>query len=397
MRDEGGGPRSEMMSAKTGSRSGVIQSAATRRVVRRGRMNHHRVRVGLIAAVALLVQTALAGPIAAQDATPATSPGAGATIDQLAVVTPASRTNQGWDQQAADAVEAVAQEAGIDAVVAENAGYEDITPVLRDLAAGGAGLIICHASGYQTVCPEFAAESDVPVAVIENPDAVSPGLVADIETQAQEVAYLAGVLAGKTTETGTVGVVVSGEPPTWNYMTVGFAEGLKATNPDAKMLYSVIGEAAYDDAAGAKRVTEQQLAANADVIFGMGDGASFGMIQAIEEHNAQDGATKAWFIDVIGDKQAEHGDVLLSSVLFDYTGIYKQMLDDLAAGTFGKIYTMDVKNGGVRLLDLPEDIAQEAKDAVAEAESGIVDGSITVSAISDAEEMKAKIAELFPQ
>jgi basic membrane protein A len=360
-------------------------------------MNHHRVRVGLIAAVALLVQTALAGPIAAQDATPATSPGAGATIDQIAVVTPASRTNQGWDQQAADAVEAVAQEAGIDAVVAENAGYEDITPVLRDLAAGGAGLIICHASGYQTVCPEFAAESDVPVAVIENPDAVSPGLVADIETQAQEVAYLAGVLAGKTTQTGTVGVVVSGEPPTWNYMTVGFAEGLKAAKSDAKMLYSVIGEAAYDDAAGAKRVTEQQLAADADVIFGMGDGASFGMIQAIEEHNAQAGATKAWFIDVIGDKRAEHGDVLLSSVLFDYTGIYRQMIDDLKAGTFGKIYTMDVKNGGVRLLDLPGDVAQETKDAVADAEKAIVDGSIKVSAISDADEMKAKLAELFPQ
>ena len=95
----------------------------------------------------------------------------------------------------------------------------------------------------------------------------------------------------------------------------------------------MIGEAAYDDSAGAKRVTEQQLAADADVIFGMGDGASFGMIQAIEEHNAQEDATKAWFIDVIGDKKAEHGDVLLSSVLFDYSGIYKQMIDDLEAGT----------------------------------------------------------------
>jgi basic membrane protein A and related proteins len=360
-------------------------------------MNRHRVRLGLIAAVMLLAQTVLAGPIAAQDATPAASPGAGVTVEQIAVVTPASRTNQGWDQQAADAVEAVAKDAGIKAVVAENAGYEDITPVLRDLAAGGAGLIICHASGYQTVCPEFAAESSVPVAVIENPDAVSPGLVSDIETQAQEVAYLAGVLAGNTTKTGTVGVVVSGEPPTWNYMTVGFAEGLKAAKADAKMLYSVIGEAAYDDAAGAKRVTEQQLAADADVIFGMGDGASFGMVQAIEEHNAQAGATKAWFIDVIGDKRAEHGDVLLSSVLFDYTGIYKQMLDDLAAGTFGKIYTMDVKNGGVRLLDLPDEVSQEAKDAVAEAQKAIVDGSIKVSAISDVDQMKAKLAELFPQ
>ncbi len=355
-------------------------------------MNLHRLRVGLVAA-ALLLQAGIAAPIAAQDATPA----AGTDISQVAVVTPGSRTNQGWDQQAADAIDAVAAELGKEPVVAENAGYDDITPILRDLEAGGAGLIICHASGYQTVCPEFAAETGVPVAVIENPGAVAPGTVSDIETQAQEVAYLAGVLAGKATTSGTVGVVVSGEPPTWNYMTVGFAEGLKASNADAKMLYSVIGEAAYDDAAGAKRVTEQQIAAGADVIFGMGDGASFGMLQAVEEHNAAEGANKVWFIDVIGDKKAEHGDALLSSVLFDYTGIYRQMIDDLKAGEFGKIYTMDVKNGGVRLLEIPEDVAQEAKDAVAEAEKSIVDGSITVSAISDADEMKAKIAELFPQ
>src|SRR5215204_4754587 len=320
-------------------------------------MNHHRVRVGLIAAVALLAQTALAGPIAAQDATPAASPGAGAAVEQIAVVTPSSRTNQGWDQQAADAVEAVAAEAGIEAVVAENAGYEDITPILRDVAAGGAGLIICHASGYQTVCPEFAAQSGVRVAVIENPGAVDAALIADIETQAQEAAYLAGVLAGQETHSGIVGVVVSGEPPTWNFMTVGFAEGLKATRPDARLVYSVIGEAAYDDAANAKRVTDSTLAAGADIIFGMGDGASFGMIQSIREFNAgQSPERHARFIDVIGDKSATDArEILLSSVLFDYTGIYTQMLDNIASGSFGQVYTMTLANGGVRLLDLPLD------------------------------------------
>jgi simple sugar transport system substrate-binding protein len=356
-------------------------------------MNRQRLSVGLVVAVALLLQAVFTGPTVAQDATPS----AGVTVEQLVVVTPGSRTNQGWDQQGADAADVVAEELGIESVVAENAGYEDITPILRDLVAGGAGLISCHASGYQTICAEFAAESGVPVAVTELASAVVPGLVSSIDPKGHEAAYLAGILAGKATQTGTVGVVVSGEPPTWNYMTVGFAEGLKAANPDASMLYSVIGEAAYDDAAGAKRVTEQQIAANADVIFGMGDGASFGMLQAVEEHNAEEGASKVWFIDVIGDKKAEHGDALLSSVLFDYSGVYRQMIEDLAAGTFGKSYVMDVANQGVRLLELPEDVAQEAKDAVAEAEQGIIDGSITVSAIGDAEEMRAKIEELFPQ
>jgi simple sugar transport system substrate-binding protein len=229
--------------------------------------------------------------------------------------------------------------------------------------------------------------------VIENEKAVKPGLVSDIETQAEAGAYLAGVAAGKTTKTGTVAVVVSGEPPTWNYMTAGFAEGLKATNGSAKLIYSVIGDAAYDDSAGAKRVTEQVLAAGADVVFGMGDGASFGMIEAIRDFN-KTAASPAWFIDVIGDKSKDYSDVLLTSVLFDYTGIYKEMIADIDAGTFGRVYTMDVKNGGVKLLTLPDSVPQETKDAVQKAQDDIIAGTIKVDAIGDAQGMKDKLKEL---
>ncbi len=347
-----------------------------------------RFMLALTALLAMLLTGAM--PVTAQDATPP----AGPLIKKAAVITPGARTNLGWDQQAADSLTAVGTELGVEVLVQENGGYDDITPALKDLKADGAELIICHASGYQTTCPTFADTDGVPVAVIENPTAVKPGLVSDIETQAQEVAYLAGVAAGKLTKTGTVAVVVSGEPPTWNYMTVGFAEGLKATNGSAKLIYSVIGEAAYDDSAGAKRVTEQVLAAGADIVFGMGDGASFGMIEAIRDFNEANAAAPAMFIDVIGDKSKDYSDVLLTSVLFDYTGIYKEMINDLASGTFGKIYTMDVKNGGVRLLDLPETTDQTVKDAVAAAREAVIAGTIAVSAIGETDAMKAKLAEL---
>jgi len=332
--------------------------------------------------------------ISAQDASPEASPAAMTTsISEVAFITPASVTNLGWDQQGADGLTAAAATFGIEAIIQENGGYDDITPALKDLADEGAEVIICHASGYQTTCPDFAASDGVPVAVIENPSAIGE-LVADIETQAQEVAYLAGVLAGLSTTTGTVGVVVSGEPPTWNYMTVGFAEGLKASNPDASLIYSVIGEAAYDDAAGAKRVTEQQLAAGADIIFGMGDGASFGMIEAIREYNEANAETPAWFIDVIGDKSADYSDVLLTSVLFDYTGVYEQIIANVGTADFGQVYTMNVENGGVRLLDLPDSVAQETKDAVAAAQEEIIAGTVTVSAVGDAEGVQTSLSEL---
>ncbi|HYJ13360.1 MAG TPA: BMP family ABC transporter substrate-binding protein, partial [Thermomicrobiales bacterium] len=248
----------------------------------------------------------------------------GVEVDRVAIVTPASRTNQGWDQQGVNNLESVGAELGITVDVVENAGYDDITPILNDLVDDGADLIVCHASGYQTVCPEFAQSTGVPVVVIENPGAVMPGLIADIETQGQEAAFLAGVVAGLETTTGTVAVVVSGEPPSWNYMTVGFAEGLHSVNPDATLIYQVIGDAAYDDAPNAKRVTESVIAAGADIVFGMGDGASFGMIQAINEANADRELEDAvQFIDVIGDKSGtDAGTYLLTSVLFDYTHAY---------------------------------------------------------------------------
>ena len=328
-----------------------------------------------------------------------TSVAAEKEVDLVSIVTPASRTNQAWDQQGVDNLVATGEEMGFDVAVAENAGYEDITPILQDLADDGSDLIICHASGYQTVCPEFAAQSGVPVVVIENPSAVTEGLVSDIETQAQEAAYLAGVLAGLETKTGTVAIVVTGEPPTWNYMTVGFAEGLHSVRPEATLLYSIVGEAAYDDAPNAKRVTEAVLAGGADIVFGMGDGASFGMIQAIREYNAEQPAEQqARFIDVIGDKtESEAKDFLLTSVLFDYTGVYQQLVSDLKAEEFGSVVTMNLENNGVRLLEPPIPVDPEHMQILSDTREKIVDGEIEVSAIGDAEGTHERLEELFPE
>ncbi len=320
-------------------------------------------------------------------------------VSSVAIVTPASRTNQGWDQQGVDNLVAVGAETGVAVEVAENAGYDDITPILLDLASDGSQLIVCHASGYQTVCPDFAVMEEVPVVVIENPGAVLAGRVSDIETQAQEAAYLAGVMAGNETRTGTVAIVVTGQPPTWNYMAVGFAEGLKASRPDVHLIYTSVGEGTYDDAPGAKQVTDTVLAANADIVFGMGDGAAFGMVQSIREFNqSRPVEQRARFIDVIGDKsQGDARDLLLTSVLFDYTAAYTQFIADLKSGTFGSVYTMNVANNGVRLLAPPIPVRPETTAAVEAARIAIVDGSVLVSAIGDANGMQARLDVLFPR
>ena len=316
-----------------------------------------------------------------------------AEVSKLAILVPEEGTDFGWNQQGVDAAKAVAEKYGLEFLPAQGLGYGDVRPTLRELAGEGASLMIAHASGYNTAAPEIAAETNVPVAIVDRPDALKPGLIADYTLSGHEGAYLAGRLAAKTTTTGTVGIVVSGEPPSWNSQSAGFAEGVKAEKPETKIVYAVIGPAAYADAAGGRRVTESVISAGADVIFGQGNGSSFGMIQAVETTKAPNGG-KVWFIDVIGDKSSidEQG-VLLSSVLWDFSDAFTQAAADVEAGTFGtEGYFLDVANGGIGLLET--DLwTEEGRAAVEAAKAGIADGSIVLPDITDEEGYNALIAE----
>lgn len=314
-------------------------------------------------------------------------------VQKMAVIAPEEAKDFGWNQQGVESAKKVAAEIGAEIEVADGAGYEDITPLLRELAQGGSNLTIAFASGYGTSAVQQAQELKVPHVVIGQFEKGNvPGLAQDIETNAQNGAYLAGIVAAKTTKTGTVGIVMSADDENWVKMAGGFVQGARSVKADLKILMAQVGQAGYADAAGGKRVTESVIAGGADVIFGMGDGSSFGMIQAVETAIAPKGADKIWFIDVIGDKSSlDKKGVLLTSVVWDYSVAFTWALDQLAAGTFGtEIYSLDVDNGGMDLLKTPYLTAEVMAD-VDTAKKGIIDGSIQVTETTSKADVEAMI------
>jgi simple sugar transport system substrate-binding protein len=253
-------------------------------------------------------------------------------------------------------------------------------------------LIIAQASGYNTAAPEVAQETGVPVVTYDKPDNTSPGLVADISTSAYQGGYLAGVLAGNMTQTNTLGIVESADDTNWHKQAGGFVAGARSVNPDVRFRLAQVGQAGYADAAGGRRVTNSVIAGGADIVFGMGDGSTFGMIQAVETAEPPAGADQVWFIDVIGDKTSiDKEGVLLSSVLWDFAGTFEQALADIQSGTFGEQgYDLNVENGGMSLLQtdhIPEDVWAEVEAAKA----GIIDGSVEVPVTATKEELDALI------
>jgi simple sugar transport system substrate-binding protein len=314
-------------------------------------------------------------------------------VNAIAILVPEEGTDYGWNQQGVDAAVAAANATGVEVITAEGLGYGDIRPTLRELAEEGASLMIAHASGYNTAAPEIAQETGVPVAIVDSPDALVPGLVADYTLSGHEGAYLAGVMAATMTRTGTVGIVVSGEPPSWNAQSAGFAQGVRATDPDVKIVYAVIGPAAYADAAGGNRVTAAVIAAGADIVFGQGNGSSFGMLQAIETTPATDGG-KVLFIDVIGDKSSIDKGYLLTSVLWDMTPVYTAMIEDLENDTFGtKSYAIGLADDSVRLLQT-DNIPADVWEQVMAVRQELVDGTLVLEPVFDAEGVRALVTSV---
>jgi basic membrane protein A len=268
-------------------------------------------------------------------------------VTAVGFASPEKPTDYGWNQQGFIGAKKAAKTVGAKVLDATGSGYENVEPNLRRLAQQGASIIFAHASGYNSAAPAVAEEFKVPVVVWDaKASAVKKGLVSNVITKAQEGAYLAGVLAALQTKTNNLGIVVSASDENWFKQAGGYCQGARSVNPKVKFTYGRIGQASYADQAGGKRITSTVIAAGADVVFGMGDGSSFGMLNAVSTAKAPAGAKKVWFIDVIGDKRKiDKKGVLLSSELWDFAPIYTRAIKAVNAGTFGTTYTLDAKNG----------------------------------------------------
>lgn len=313
-----------------------------------------------------------------------------AKVDSIAIVTPEKETDHGWNQQGIWGAEAVSDELNIRFDENSNVGYDNSETILTQVAESGVGLLIAHASGFATAGKRVGEATGVPTLVVDVPSNV-PGKVATILTEAQQGAYLAGVAAAYETETNIIGIVASAENANWFAMSAGFAEGVYSVNPDITIEIAYIGPAEYADAAGGNRVATQVIATGADIIFGMGDGATVGYLQAIENANQP---YPVRYIATIGDvSPIDPKGVTITSVLWNFAGAYSDAVRDIEAGTFGtKTYTLTVENGGLSLQD-NQKLSAAALDAVDKAREGIIDGSVKITKAASKDEVQDVISK----
>ncbi|MGH2873350.1 MAG: BMP family lipoprotein [Solirubrobacteraceae bacterium] len=292
----------------------------------------------------------------------------------VAIATPAKTDDYGWNAQGVAGLKAAAKKYGVKVKIYANLGYNNTPALLRRIATASPkpGLVVAHASGFDTAAQQVARQTGVPEVTYDIPTMLSKGTLTNITTSAQQGGYLAGVLAAHKTKTNKVGVIISAADANWYEMTGGFAAGVRSVNPKIKVEFGQIGPASYDDSAGGKRVATSVIATGADVVFAMGDDASFGYLQAISTAKA---GHKVWYIGDIGNMAPiDNKHVLLSSVLWNFKNAYETFFSQLQKGTFGtKGYNLTLANGGISLLRtryIPSSVWKDITKATRGIESG---------------------------
>lgn len=151
-----------------------------------------------------------------------------------------------------------------------------------------------------------------------------------------EPGYLAGLIAGKVSESGIVGVVGGYPVPEVNRIVNAFSVGVKEANPDARVLISFINS--WFDPPAAKEAALAQLDAGADVLFA----ERFGVIEAAAERGA-------YAIGNMSDQNSLAPDTVITGPVWHMEPLVRYVIDQVAKGSYTaqdlKDFTMMAKGG----------------------------------------------------
>ncbi len=219
--------------------------------------------------------------------------------------------------------------------------------------------------------------------------------VVNVTYRQNDMGYLVGVFAAhmttdtsldKINEEPVVGFVGGIDSPVINDFLYGFITGAQSVNPDIKVDTRYTND--YVDTAIAKEYGISMINDNkCDIIWGVAGNAGNGAAEAALETG------KAWFIGVDSDQEltfsSDMAAITLTSGLKNVGNSLIWIFDEWDAGTtyWGKKVTLGLEEGGVGIVtdkNFDKYASPETKQAVADAEAGVRNGSIQVpSALTD--------------
>ena len=151
---------------------------------------------------------------------------------------------------------------------------------LRRLAEAGSNPVVMTGFAFGDVLAKVAPDfPDTKFAIIDM--VVDQPNVKSVVFNEHEGSYLVGMMAALASKSGTVGFIGGMDIPLIRKFGCGYAQGVKAVNPDATMVLNMTGTTptAWNDPVKGAELAKAQKAQGADVIYAAAGGTGIGVLQ----------------------------------------------------------------------------------------------------------------------
>ena len=209
--------------------------------------------------------------------------------------------------------------------------------------------------------------------------------VASLVFKEHEGSYLVGVIAAKTSATGTIGFLGGMDIGLIHRFETGYEEGARSVKPDIKVVQNYVGvtDSAWNNPGKGKEIALAQIGKGADVIFTAAGNSGLGAFDAVEQAGTVNGRATHFVIGVDSNQNmVKPGFVLTSMVKRVDTAVYN-IVKDVVDGQFqAGFHVFGLESDGVGYAMDEHNKALVPPDAIAAAESArtrIIAGQITVT------------------
>jgi len=243
----------------------------------------------------------------------------------------------------------------------------DAERVFRDLASQGNKLIFGTTFGYME--PMLKVAKDFPDVKFEHATGykTAPNMAA-YETKTFEGAYLAGVLAGKTTKSNKLGVVASFPIPEVIRNINAFTLGAQSVNP--AVTTRAVWVSSWFDPAKERDAAMTMIGQGVDVLIQNTDSPA--TLQAAEEKGVN---AFGWDSDMAAYGPKAH----LGSAIINWGPYYKQAVQSALDGTWKNGQTWwGVKEKSIDLVNVNASVPEEAKKAMEDKKAELAEGKAIV-------------------
>ncbi|MEN8742614.1 MAG: BMP family ABC transporter substrate-binding protein [Phaeobacter gallaeciensis] len=211
---------------------------------------------------------------------------------------------------------------------------------LRRFAEAGSNPIVMAGFAFADALGQVAADyPDTKFTIIDM--VVDAPNVRSVVFNEHEGSYLVGMMAAEASKSGTVGFIGGMDIPLIRKFACGYAQGVLAANPDAKVIANMTGTtpAAWNDPVKGSELTKAQISQGADVVYAAAGGTGVGVLQTAADED---------ILSIGVDSNQNHlhpGKVLTSMMKRVDNAVYEAFSDgaDMETG----FSVMGLANGGV--------------------------------------------------